>query len=96
MYSRSSFQIHHDCSFYRGTADQNWFFVVVLNLGLPGYTEFPCLKIFPLHNFQTWDCLSILSHTFGIGLMLLMLPGGVPKGNAHGNSQRQRALLDCI
>ena len=59
-------------SFYIGTADQNWFSVVVLNLGLPVYTEFPCLKIFPLHNFQKRDCLSILAHTFGIGLLLLM------------------------
>ena len=49
---------------YRGTADQNWFSVVVLNLGLPVYTEFACLKIFPLHNFQKWDCLRILAHTF--------------------------------
>ena len=58
---------------YRGTADKNWFGVVVLNLGLPVYTEFPCLKIFPLHNFQKWDCLRILVHTFGIGLLLLMI-----------------------
>ena len=59
-------------SFYIGTADQNWFSVVVLNLGLPVYTEFPCLKIFPLHNFQKRDCPRILAHTFGIGLLLLM------------------------
>ena len=37
------------------------------------YTEFPCLKIFPLHNFKKRDCLCILNHTFGIGLLLLML-----------------------
>ena len=36
------------------------------------YTEFPCLKIFPLHNFQKRDCPHILAHTFGIGLMLLI------------------------
>ena len=57
---------------YIGTADQNWFSVVMLNLELPVYTEFPCLKIFPLHNFQKWDCLCMLAHTFGIGLLLLM------------------------
>ena len=36
------------------------------------YTEFPCLQIFPLHNFQKKDCLCILAHTFGIGLLLLI------------------------
>ena len=36
------------------------------------YTEFPCHKIFPLHNFQKRDCLRIVAHTFGIGLLLLM------------------------
>ena len=36
------------------------------------YTNFTCLKIFPLHNFQNWDCPCILAHTFGIGLLLLM------------------------
>ena len=36
------------------------------------YTEFPCLKIFPLHNFQKRDCLRILAHTLCIGLLLLM------------------------
>ena len=36
------------------------------------YTEFPCLKIFPLHNFQKMDFLCILAHTFCIGLLLLM------------------------
>ena len=49
------------------------------------YTEFPCLKIFPLHNFQKRDCPCILAHTFGIGLLLLMIirdkflavPGGI-------------------
>ena len=39
------------------------------------YTEFPCLKIFPLHNIEKWDCLRILAHTFGIGLLLLMNTG---------------------
>ena len=58
--------------FYIGTADQNWFSVVVLKLGLPVHTEFPCLKIFPLHNFQKRDCPCIITHTFGIGLLLLM------------------------
>ena len=38
------------------------------------YTEFPCLKIFPLHNFQTRDCPCILANTFGIGLLLLICP----------------------
>jgi hypothetical protein len=46
--------------------------VVVLNLGLPVYTEFLCLKIFPLHKFQKRDCPRILAHTFGIGLLLLL------------------------
>ena len=36
------------------------------------YTEFPCLKISPLHNFQKRDFLCILAHTFSIGLFLLM------------------------
>ena len=77
MYSRSSFQIPHDYSFYIGTADQNWFNVVVFNLGLLAYTQFLCLKIFPLHNFQKRDCRRILAHTFGIGLVLLMFPAPV-------------------
>ena len=47
-----------------GTADQNWFSVVVLNLGLPVYREFPCLKIFPLHNLQKRDCPRILAHPY--------------------------------
>ena len=59
-------------NFYRGTADQNWFSVVFLQRGIPVYTYFPCLMIFSLHNFQNWDCLCILAHTFGIGLLLLM------------------------
>ena len=33
------------------------------------YTKFPCFKIFPL---QKRDCLHILAHSFGIGLLLLM------------------------
>ena len=41
------------------------------------YTEFPCLKIFFLHNFQKWDCLCTLAHTFDIGLFLLMMCNGV-------------------
>ena len=49
--------------FYKCTADHNRFSIVVLNLGLRVYTEFPCLKIFPLHNFQKWDCLCILAHS---------------------------------
>jgi hypothetical protein len=74
VYSRSSSQIPHDCTvfFLIGTADNNWLSVVVLNLGLPVYTEFPCLKISPLHNFQKRDCPCILAHTSDIGLLLLM------------------------
>ena len=53
--------------------DQNWFIAVVFLKGIPIYTEFPCLKIFPLHNFQTRDCPCILAHTIGIGLLLLMV-----------------------
>ena len=35
----NAFQTSHVCTvFYRGTADQNWFSVVVFNLGLPVYT----------------------------------------------------------
>ena len=58
---------------YRGAADQNWFSLVILIVGLPVYKEFPCPKIFPLHNFQKLDCLCILAHTFGIRLLLLMV-----------------------
>ena len=58
--------------FYRGSADQYWFSDVVSNLGLPVFTEFPFLMMFPLHNFQKWDCPCILGHTLGIGLLLLM------------------------
>ena len=74
MYSRSSFQISYDCTgfFYIGTTDRNWFSVVVFNLGLPAYTEFPFLKNIPLHNFLKWDCLGIQPNTFGIGLLLLI------------------------
>ena len=46
---------------------------MVLYLGIPVYREFPCLKNFPLHYFQNWDCLCILAHNFGIGLLLLMV-----------------------
>ena len=46
---------------------------MVLNLGLLVYTEFPCLKIFPLHKFRKRDCPFILAHTFVIGLLLLMV-----------------------
>ena len=45
---------------YKDTGKQNFFSVVVLNLGLPVYTEFPGLKIFPLHNFPNLDYLLIL------------------------------------
>ena len=44
-------------------SDQNWFSAVVFLRGILIYTEFPCLKIFPC----------ILAHTFGIGLLLLMV-----------------------
>ena len=37
------------------------------------YKEFPRFKIFPLHGHSFWDCLCILAHTFGIGLLLLMV-----------------------
>ena len=67
------FKNHITVQLYIGTADQNWFSVVMLNLEFPVYTEFPCLKIFPLHNFQKRDCPRILAITFGIGLLLLML-----------------------
>ena len=56
-------------SFYIDTYDQNWCSVVVLSLGLPVYTEFPCLKVFPLRKR---DCPCILAHTFGIELLVLM------------------------
>ena len=56
----------------RVAADQNWFGAVILNLGLPVYTEFPCLKFFPLHNYQKWDCLLILAHTFFLLLFLIV------------------------
>ena len=36
---------------------------MVLNLGLPVYTEFPCPKIFPVQNFQKCDYLYVLAHT---------------------------------
>ena len=39
------------------------------------YTEFPCLKIFPLHRHSFWDCLRILAHAFDLGFVLLM---GIP------------------
>ena len=59
-------------TFYRGTADQNWFNVVVFYGGIQVCTELSCLKTFPLHNFQNKDCLCILAHTFGIGFVLQM------------------------
>ena len=59
---------------WRVTADQNWFGAGVFNLGVPAYTEFPFLNIFPLHNLQKRDCPCILAHTFGIGFLLLMQP----------------------
>ena len=57
---------------HKGTDEQNWHNVVALNGGLQVYTESPCLKIFPPHNFQNLDYLCILAHTFGNGLLLLM------------------------
>jgi hypothetical protein len=32
-------------------------------MGIPVFTEFPCLKIFPLHNFQKCDCILAYLHT---------------------------------
>ena len=74
------------------TADQYWFSSVVLNLGLPVYTEFPCLKIFPLYIFQKKDCPRILAHTFGIGLVLLMVQEGV----LSHNKERSRSAVQYI
>ena len=73
MYSRSSFQIPHDCiHFIEAQLIRTGLVLWSPKGGIPVYTEFPCLKIFPLHNFQKRDCLRIIAHTFGIGLLLLM------------------------
>ena len=72
------------------------FSVVVKNCGLPVYTEFPCLKIFPLHNFQTWDWLCILAHTFGIGLLLLMPKHSSVRGLPHGNLYFHISLVERL
>ena len=83
------FKNHITVQLYIGTADQNWFSVVMLNLEFPVYTEFPCLKIFPLHNFQKRDCPRILAHTFGIRLLsisvLLLAVGDTGAEGAVGD-----------
>ena len=58
---------------FEGTADWNWFSVVVSLKEIPVYTEFPCLKISPPHRHSFWDCCCLIAHTFGIGLLLIML-----------------------
>ena len=44
---------------------------MIFNWEIPAYTWFPCLFLFPLHWHCFLDCLQILVHTFGIGLLLL-------------------------
>ena len=39
-------------NFNSGIAAQKRISIVVLNLALPSCADFPCLKIFPLHNFN--------------------------------------------
>ena len=71
MYSWSFFQIILDCTFYLKAQLIGNGLVLWLLTGAP-YTEFSCLKMFPLHRHSFWDCLRILAHTFDIGLLLLM------------------------
>ena len=42
--------------FYIGTADQNWFSVVVVKRSSGCTLQFTSAEILPLHNFQKWDC----------------------------------------
>ena len=73
MYSRSSFEILRDCThFIEAQLIRSGFALWSSKRGIPVYTDIPCLKIFPLHNFQKRDYLRTLAHTFSIGLLLLM------------------------
>ena len=53
--------------FYRGTADQNWFNVVVFKRSSGCTLQFPSAELFPLHNFQNWDCRCMRAYSFGVG-----------------------------
>ena len=61
--------------FYRGTADQICFSVMVFNKGLPMYTGFPSICPFPLHQCSFSDCLCIQGHTYGVALLLMSTSG---------------------
>ena len=52
--------------FYRGTADQNWFRVVVFERSSACTLQFTSAELLPLHNFQKWDCRCMRVYSFGI------------------------------
>ena len=51
MYSQSSFQIPHDCTFFRGTADQNWFRVVVFERSYGCKLQFTSAELYLYTTF---------------------------------------------
>ena len=62
-------------TFYRGTADQNWFSFVVFEMSSGCTQQFPSAELLPLHNFQNWDCRCMRVYSFGIGEVLWILCG---------------------
>ena len=60
---KSSMTVH----FLSGPADQNWLSVVFFERSSVYTLQFPSAELFPLHNFQNWDCHCMLVYSFGIG-----------------------------
>ena len=63
VYSRSSFQIPHDCTFLRGTADQNWFSVVVFERSSSFTLQFSSTQLLQLGLFL-WSRGGLVNETW--------------------------------
>ena len=50
--------------FYRGTADHNWFSIVVFKRSFGCTLQFTSAELLPLHNFQNWDCRCMWAYSF--------------------------------